>query len=72
MRSKVSDWYQGTFKAYENDPGSALVFIGGRYERHWTSRAAHVAVEFYLREWKWVWGTLIALAGLAAALYKMG
>jgi hypothetical protein len=71
MWTKIKHWYEGKFMPYENDPGSPVVIFGWDYERHWTSRAAHVVAEFYLREWKWVWGTAIALFGLAAALYKI-
>jgi hypothetical protein len=50
MLSNVSHWYEGRFKPHKNEAGSPVVFIGGYYERHWTPRAAHTAVEFYLRE----------------------
>lgn len=48
-----------------------MVIISGTYERHWTARVVRVLVKFYLREWKWVWGTSIALAGLCVVLSRM-
>jgi hypothetical protein len=68
----IRKWYEGKSKPYENDPDSPVVFIAWDYERHWTSRVAHVVIDFYLREWKWVWGTGIAVIGLLVALRKMG
>lgn len=72
MLKKIKSWYEGKFTPYENDPHSRVFVLGWSYERHWTARAARVLVEFYLREWKWLFGTVIALAGLALALMRLG
>jgi hypothetical protein len=71
MLSKIKAWYGGKFTPYENDPNSSVVILGWDYERHWTSKVAHVVVEFYLREWKWVWGTAFAISGLILALRRV-
>jgi hypothetical protein len=65
---RIAKWYEGRWVAYENPPGSDIVIIGGNYERHWTSRTAHVLVDFYLAHWQWVIGTVLAIAGLLVAL----
>jgi hypothetical protein len=44
----------------------------GFYERHWTARLTTWLIEFWLRDWKWIIGTLIALAGLALAYRRLG
>ena len=62
LRSAVRNWYKGKYVAYENDPRSTLVFIGGDYERHWTARVVRVLVEF----WQW-----IVTVGVAPFILKM-
>ena len=47
------------------------VLPGIRYKRHWTAKAAHVLVDFYLIHWKWVWGTLFTICGLIVAYLKL-
>jgi hypothetical protein len=37
---RIREWYAGEYVVYENDPNSALVFIGGDYRRHWTANVA--------------------------------
>jgi hypothetical protein len=39
----------------------------GDYERNWTSRLAHVLVDFYLAHWKWFVGSALAILGLVTA-----
>jgi hypothetical protein len=64
MRKTFEKWWEGELEPYRNDPSSDLVIIGpGRYRQHWTSRAAHWAVDFYMREWKWTLGAAAALIG---------
>jgi len=72
MLARIGKWYEGEYKVYDNDPRSSVVIFAGWQERHWTSNAAHVLVEFYFREWKWIIGTGIALAGLVFAYIKLG
>lgn len=70
MPEKIRKWYEGEFVAYRNEPGSLVFMTGGVYRRHWTSRIAHIAVEFYLREWKWTLGSAAAL--IVFVLQAMG
>lgn len=69
---QIRKWYEGKLTPYENDPGSSVVFFGWNCERHWTSKLAHIVVAFYLREWKWVIGTAIALVGVWVAIGRVG
>jgi hypothetical protein len=58
---KIRQWYEGEFVAYKDEPDTLVFIGGGKYRRHWTSKVAHVVVEFYLREWKWTLGAAAAL-----------
>jgi len=64
----IERWYDGRFVPHDNPPGSAVVFLGGTYERHWTARVARVLIEFYLQHWQWIIGiaVLISIAILKA------
>lgn len=57
-------WWNGKYVAPQNEPNSDLVFIIGHYERHWSSRLAHLIADFLSKEWKWVIGMLIPITGL--------
>lgn len=57
IRNNIRKWWDGETKAYDI-PG----VIGWHTERHWTSDAVHVVWGFYLRHWKWLWGTAIAIS----------
>jgi hypothetical protein len=64
MRNTFEKWWEGELEPRQNDPHSDLFTIGpGSYTRHWTSSAAHWAVEFYMRGWKWTLGTAAAITG---------
>jgi hypothetical protein len=71
VKSKIENWYTGKYTPHENPANSPLYFVGGYYKRHWTAVAAHVVVEFYLREWKWVITAAMTLAGLLIAYSKL-
>lgn len=71
MRQWIKAWWEGEFEPYDNDPQSSIVLIGGQIRRHWTSRAAHRAVNFLQAEWKWVFGATIALATLVMTYIKL-
>lgn len=60
----IRKWYVGKFAPYQNDPNSMLVFLGGNYHRHWTADVARVLVEFWLAHWKWIFGSMIAVAAI--------
>jgi hypothetical protein len=59
MRRKIKTWWNGTF--IPEPTGSPLLY--GDYSRHWTSKLAHFIVDFYLRNWQWVWGTALVVLG---------
>ena len=68
MIKKIQKWYDGEYRMFENDTNSSVVILAGWYERHWTARICRIIVEFYLREWKWIIGTSIAVVAVA---YKL-
>jgi hypothetical protein len=71
MIELIRRWYEGVFVAPDNPPDSPVIIVMGRYRRHWTSNAAHYAVDFYLREWKWLLPFLVALVGVVVAIAKL-
>jgi hypothetical protein len=71
MKEQIRKWYEGEFVAHENDPSSALVFTSGNYKRQWTAKLARIVVEFWLRDWKWVIGTVFAVVGVLLAYAKL-
>jgi hypothetical protein len=60
MRKTFQKWWEGELEPY--DPRS-MIIGPGRYQRHWTSRAAHWAADFYMREWKWTLGAVATVIG---------
>ena len=48
--------------------GNMVVIVGGRYKRHWTAEFARTCVEFYLLQWQWVIGFLLAVIGALLAI----
>lgn len=55
-RQKIKLWGDGEVKTYDI-PG----VVGFYTERYWTSNKAHAILEFYLRNWQWITGTIIAI-----------
>ncbi|RUX97255.1 MULTISPECIES: hypothetical protein [unclassified Mesorhizobium] len=71
VRRVVAVWYQGRLVPEESMVSKHFIVLPGeRYERHWTSKAAHVLVDFYLEHWKWVIGTMIAVIALTVAILR--
>ena len=70
MIDRVRKWYVGTYVPFKNEPSSGVYFFGGDFRRHWTARLVRVGVEFYLREWKWVIGTALAIVGISLAYIR--
>lgn len=71
LPERISRWYEGVYVPPDNPPDSPIFMVMGRYERHWTSRAVHTAVDFYLREWKWLLPFAVAVVGTFAAIAKL-
>jgi hypothetical protein len=69
----LDDWWQGEFIPLPpNDPNSSfIIFSLGDYCRHWTSRFAHVVVDFYLKEWRWLLPFAVAVTGAVVAIKKL-
>ena len=66
----LGKWYHGRWTQPYNPP-NGLVIIGGHFEYHWTARIARAVVSFYLKNWQWVWGTVIALAALWVSVLSL-
>ena len=68
IRMAVRQWWNGEYVPYRREPGNDLIIIGGDEKRHWTADAARGVVAFAQKEWKWLIGFFLALAGLYLAL----
>jgi len=64
--TKIKKWWDGEYVAAKNNPGDSVIFIGGSYERHWSSRFAHTLFEFWIKHWKVL---LPIIAGAFVALF---
>ncbi len=66
----LSEWYNGKLVQPHNPPDSYLIF-GPHFQYHWTARIARAVVAFYIKNWQWLWGTAIGLAGLWVAVLSL-
>lgn len=64
MTRLFKKWWDGTYISPENDPRSPLVIMMGHHEKHWTSKTAHIVVDFWLKYWQWCLGFGLAVVGL--------
>jgi len=66
MNGILKHWWQGAYvPPPPNDPYSGFIFISpGTYKLHWSSRAAHMALDFWLKYWQWCLGFGLAVVGL--------
>jgi hypothetical protein len=64
IKENLADWYKGKYIPPDNSPNSVGTFLMSHYERHWTSRFLHGGIDFYLKEWKWLLGTVLALLAI--------
>ena len=70
MWKHVRRWYEGEGKTtvYETDPDSGIVFMPSFHtEYHWTARTLHALVNFYGRNWQFLWGAALTVIGLYLA-----
>lgn len=67
LKQSITNWYQG--KYVSEPPGSP--FVMGYYQRHWSSRAVHTCISFYLKEWKWLLAFLVAVISAIVAIAKL-
>ena len=63
----IKRWYHG--EMYNISTHALPIFPGIRYKRHWSSRFLHILVEFYLKEWKWLWPILLTLIAIGIGFY---
>lgn len=70
MRQKIKAWYEGEYIPGQRDPHASFWEMG-YYRRHWTARFASWLLSFWLREWKWIIGTVLAIIGLIIGLRKL-
>ena len=63
----IKRWYHG--EEYNISTPALPIFPDIRYKRHWSSRIIHILVEFYLKEWKWLWPILLTLITICVGLY---
>ena len=64
MKEAFKNWWDGTYVRPENPPGTAVFIIQGHYEKHWSSKLAHVIADFWLKYWQWCMGFGLAVAGI--------
>lgn len=64
MKALLKRWWDGEYVPPQNDPYSTLIMMQGSYRKHWSSKAAHVGAEFWLKYWQWCMGFGLAVIGL--------
>jgi len=74
---RIKRWYDGTPQdPYIESTRTAAFFTFRENQRHWSARAAHVLITFYLKEWKWlipiIITSLFGVASLFFAYLKFG
>jgi hypothetical protein len=65
----IKRWWEGKLEPLDSSNGSIMRIIP-QYRRHWTSRAAHVILAFYLKEWRWLLPFIVAVVGAFVAIKK--
>ena len=66
MLEKLQSWWEGEEYRIEG------VFPGIRYKRHWTATMVRVCFNFYVKNWQWCLGFVIAIISLTVAIIKLG
>jgi hypothetical protein len=61
-------WWEGQYFPPDSRGGSGLVFLQGHHQHHWTSRASHVAMDYFKAHHRWIIGLLFGL--IVAVLVK--
>ena len=60
----LKNWYTGKYIQPENDPDSPLVSLLGHYEKPFLAKFIKALIDFWLKHWKWIIGTEIAIIAL--------
>lgn len=74
MLTKIKRWYEGTSRVTTYSAGTTSYGISGaalETDYHWTAKATRAAVHFYLQNWQWVWGFLLAVAGFIVSVLAL-
>jgi hypothetical protein len=66
----VARWYRGEARV-RVDSSPHLLVLGLDQRRHWTATVTRGAVAFWTREWKWVLGFCVAVAGIALGIRRL-
>jgi hypothetical protein len=66
----VVRWYRGEARVRVDSRANLLV-LGLDRRRHWSAAVARLVVGFWMREWKWVLGFGVAVAGLVLGLKRL-
>jgi len=71
---KIKKWYRGKYvPPPENDLDSPIVIISpGYYEQPLVAKALKQIGKFWVNHWQWILGFIVAIAGLIAAIIKLG
>ena len=64
----IKNWYNGNYTPWDNEPGSSIVFIGYDHNLHWTAKLVRRIAKWYLDNWQWFWGILIAALTLLVSM----
>jgi hypothetical protein len=64
MKGLLKRWWDGEYIPPRNDPNGFVLIFQGDYERHWSSKLAHVVAEFWLKYRQWCLSFGLAVAGL--------
>lgn len=54
MFETIRNWYKGEVKIHKN-------VVGIYTKRHWSAKVARYIVNFYLKNWKWLWSAFFGL-----------
>lgn len=73
MFLRIQRWYNGESKIqeFENDDPSIIIIPFIYTEYHWSAKIARTIVGFYLRNWQWIWSTIMTVIGLYVAILAL-
>ncbi|EXB86820.1 hypothetical protein [Acinetobacter sp. 272263] len=57
----IKDWWNGKDTYEKQNQYDAAFFISPLNKKHWTSEWAHKILDFYLKNWKYIWELVIAV-----------
>lgn len=66
-KQRFDDWYRGPWISPPKDDNAFIIRLG-RHKPSRTARALRAIVEFWMRDWKWIIGTVLAIAAIIISL----